>query len=333
LSAVAALLLGVQVSSSMESPEHLQHEQMDAWVENTLDPPERKRIETHASQCRVCAARLRLYQEGTSAMDAPVRHARPSKPSAASQIPTARPAQVSGIRAIFASPPLLLMLLAGIGAVVLVPYLAFRTIPETGEPNSFTPPPDVPLDLSALDNLPPAVANGARDVVLNEAPELPDILAGVPAPSGFGLIYPVTETVEATQPMLTWQPVGPPPYKVVVTDARRQVVAQTSGVPNPNWMIPVPLERGSTYTWQMTAGDGTSEQASFRVLDQATLTLWQGVRSQLANSDLALGAVAQSLGLLTVAEREFQELVQANPNSSHAGRLLDNVLALRDSSQ
>jgi hypothetical protein len=309
---------------------------MDAWLEESMDPTERDLVKSHIGLCPLCARQLRSYEGAAPLMSGPIHKARPHK-SADEQHPSRQPIAHppdQRIRGFWQSPQLVLVLLAGILIVLAVVYLAMRTIPEGSSDAAVAKSaPDAPLDRSELDELPDAVASSAQAVVLAEEPELPEILSDVPPASGFALIYPVTETVESTQPAFSWQAVGPPPYSVVITGDRREQVTRAQGLPNPIWVVPAPLERGRRYTWQMTAGDGTSEQASFKILGQNEAVLWQGIRSRYANSDLTLGAVAQSLGMLTIAEREFEELVKANPNSEHAGRLLDNVLALREPAQ
>lgn len=42
--------------------EHLSYEQMDAWVENQLDPAERELVMAHIALCAECARQLRAYE-------------------------------------------------------------------------------------------------------------------------------------------------------------------------------------------------------------------------------------------------------------------------------
>jgi hypothetical protein len=72
------------------------------------------------------------------------------------------------------------------------------------------------------------------------------------------------------------------------------------------------------------------QTAQFVVLSLEQTAAWQRVRSQFAQSHLALGLVAEQLGMLSVAEREYQELGRQFPNAEAPARLLENVQALRD---
>jgi len=48
------------------------------------------------------------------------------------------------------------------------------------------------------------------------------------------------------------------------------------------------------------------------------------------DSPLLIGLVAQELGMLAIAEREYTALTKAYPNSSTAALLLNNVSELRN---
>jgi hypothetical protein len=80
----------------------------------------------------------------------------------------------------------------------------------------------------------------------------------------------------------------------------------------------------------VTAGNGEVETASFIVLDSNTAEEWQAIRRDFRDSHLVLGLVAEEFGMLTVAEREYTELIKAFPNAEAPARLLANVQALRD---
>jgi len=89
-----------------------------------------------------------------------------------------------------------------------------------------------------------------------------------------------------------------------------------------------PMHPGGEYTWQVSI-TGASEQASFRVLDDGQVMLWRAIQAAHKDSHLIIGLVAQQLGMLGIAEREYTELTKAFPESSTAALLLNNVSQLR----
>ena len=233
------------------------------------------------------------------------------------------------------SPQLVLMTLAGLILVFAVPYIAFRTIPGASDVFATEPEPVDPnpgMDFSIVQNLPPGLAENAAQILASQEPRTPEPLIDVPEASGFGLIYPVSEIVEPLRPALSWTMYAPPPYSVVLKNAANQVIARVEALPNLNWLVPMPLERGATYSWEVTGANRDIETASFIVMDAESAAEWQAVRREYQNLPLVLGLVAEQLGMLSVAEREYQALIKAFPNAEAPARLLANVQALRDDS-
>ena len=235
----------------------------------------------------------------------------------------------------FTSPQLVLMTVAGLALILGVPYIAFRAIPGASE--VFVPKPQPAdlnqgMDFSVIQNLPPDLAESAAQILGSQEPQMPRTLADLPEATGSGLIYPITETIEPQQPALSWTMFAPPPYNVTVSNAANQVIAHIDGLPTQLWLVPMPLERGGKYTWQVTAGNKDTESASFIVMSTEAMAEWQDVRREFKDSHLVLGLVAEELGLLTVAEREYQALIKAFPNAEAPARLLTNVQRLRDDS-
>jgi len=172
-------------------------------------------------------------------------------------------------------------------------------------------------------------------LLTTEMAEPPDSIANLPVASGENVLRPVSEAVEETQPILYWSAAfGEPPYSVSITSlsdsaGRGQVIARAQGIQNTSWMVLTPLRRGGEYTWQVTV-TGASEQASFRVLDDGQSILWRAILSAHRDSHLVIGLVAQQLGMLAIAEREYTALTKAYPDSNTAALLLNNVSELRD---
>ncbi|MEP6960681.1 MAG: hypothetical protein ABI995_01285 [Acidobacteriota bacterium] len=233
------------------------------------------------------------------------------------------------------SPVLVLMLLAGLVLVLGVPYLALRTLPGinnpiTGEPPAPTGNPNLGIDFQELEGLPPELAGGAKVILSQEEPQTPEPLKDLPEPDGSGLTYPVSESVESTRPTLTWTNFAPGPFKLELADRANKPVVTSAAVQITNFVVPKDLVRGATYTWRVTAANGESQAASFIVLTEEQVGDWQGVRLQFKESHLVLGTVAEQLGMLSRAEREYQEFSKAFPQAEAPARLLANVLALRE---
>jgi hypothetical protein len=237
----------------------------------------------------------------------------------------------------FRSPEVILMVAAGVAVAILGPYTLYQLSPHVRSVPSQeaqSGPPGIDLDISEVDTLPDSLRDGAMVLLTAETPQPPDSIADLAEASGPNVLRPVSEAVEETQPVLSWSAAfGAPPYSVSImslSDAgNNQVVARAEGIQNTSWMVLTPLRRGGEYTWQVAVA-GVSEQASFRVLDDGQVTLWRAMQAAHRNSHLIIGLVAQQLGLLAIAEREYTALIKAYPDSETAALLLNNVTDLRN---
>lgn len=231
------------------------------------------------------------------------------------------------------SPAVILMVVAGVAVAILGPYSLYLLAPHAPKvvtKETKSGPPGIDLDITELDSLPDSLRDGAMLLLANETPEPPDSIASLPVASGTDVLRPVSEAVEETQPLLYWSAAfGVPPYTVSVTDDHGQVIARAQGIQNTSWMVLMPLRRGADYTWQVTVA-GATEQASFRVLDDGQAMLWRAVLAAHKDSHLVIGLVAQQLGMLAIAEREYTALNKAYPDSNTAALLLNNITELRD---
>jgi hypothetical protein len=233
----------------------------------------------------------------------------------------------------FRSPEVVLMIVAGVAVAILGPYSLYLLsphAPKVSVQEKQSGPPGIDLDVSEIDTLPDSLRQGAMLLLTTETPELPDALANMAVASGENVLRPVSEAVEETQPVLYWSAAfAEPPYSVAVSDERSQVIARAQGIQNTSWMVLTPLRRGGEYTWQVTVM-GASEQASFRVLDDGQVMLWRAMQAAHKDSHLVIGLVAQQLGMLAIAEREYTALTKAFPDSNTAALLLNNVSDLRN---
>lgn len=224
------------------------------------------------------------------------------------------------------------MVVAGVAVAILGPYTLYRLsphAPSVASQENPAGPPGIDLDISELDTLPDSLRDGAMVLLTTETPEPPETIANLAVASGENVLRPVSEAVEETQPVLYWSAAfGEPPYAVSISDDRNQVIARAQGIQNTSWMVLAPLKRGGEYTWQVTVA-GASEQASFRVLDEGQAILWKAMQASHRSSHLVMGLVAEQLGMLAIAEREYTELTKAYPDSNTAALLLNNVTDLR----
>jgi hypothetical protein len=230
------------------------------------------------------------------------------------------------------SPEVILMVVAGVAVAILGPYALYLLAPHAPRVSSQetkSAPPGIDLDITELDTLPDALRDGAMLLLTTETPEPPEAIANLAVAGGQNVLRPVSEAVEESQPVLYWSAAfGEPPYTVSITDDKGLVIARAQGIQNTSWMVLTPLRRGGEYTWQVTVM-GATEQASFRVLDDGQVTLWRAMQAAHKDSHLVIGLVAQQLGMLAIAEREYTELTKAFPDSTTAALLLNNVSDLR----
>ena len=70
-------------------------------------------------------------------------------------------------------------------------------------------------------------------------------------------------------------------------------------------------------------------QARFKVIEQTKADELSQLKRAASNSHLAGGLILVREGLLDDAQREFETLVRANPQSTVAQKLLNNLKTLR----
>ncbi len=283
---------------------HISYEQMDAWVEDTLDQTERELVLSHIGLCAPCARQLKAYEKYAPAMAAPI---------APAAIQLAQPITFGDkIRAMFRMPQIA-MLAAAVALVAIVTPLMMDK-------------PGKHLDIAQIDSLPEAVRAPAREVVNGDLTQRPVALDGLAPNTAASLQYPVSEVVEERQPILRWKSFGGS-YTVALFDTNGNRIARSGLIKDTHWLVPVSLERGAEYRWQIQ-GDGQTRTATFRVLSEADQRKLSEVRETRPGA-LALGAVAQQMGLLSIAQQQFETLKKQQPNSQDAAKLLDHVNEMR----
>lgn len=180
-----------------------------------------------------------------------------------------------------------------------------------------------------------------RAAILDDLNRRPGTLLGEGDRNGlpFRLLAPLGVVIESDQPTFRWQPLaGADSYNVTVTDDKLNEVATSGPVMATSWRVPHSLARGGTYSWQVTAHkkDGQTvtspvlpaPQAKFQVLARTRLKELRQARRVYPDSYLTLGILYAQAGMLNDAAREFQALVQANPQADVVHKLLRDVRAL-----
>lgn len=151
------------------------------------------------------------------------------------------------------------------------------------------------------------------------------------------LTSPNGTVVMDDRPVLRWDPLpGATSYRATVLDANFNRVAQSPELSATEWRVDVPLARGAIYSWQVTTSKGGEQIKSprppaspvkFKVLEADKLIELERVRQ--FRSHLAMGLAYAQAGLVGEAEREFEALKRANPQSPVVKRLLQRVRSWR----
>jgi hypothetical protein len=162
-----------------------------------------------------------------------------------------------------------------------------------------------------------------------------NLRSGVGTQSTFAPLEPVGDVIETDRPTFHWRSLeGAQQYIVTVFDAKLAQVANSGPIMRSEWTTPNALQRGVTYSWQITAvKDGEMivspkpplPEARFRVLDQRAANVLATLRLSVGTSHLAMGIFYWKHGLLEQAEREFQALAKANPDSPVVKELLASI--------
>ena len=149
---------------------------------------------------------------------------------------------------------------------------------------------------------------------------------------------PTGVVIETDRPTFRWRPLeGAQHYVVNIYDAKLRKVSNSDPISGTEWTTPNSLERGVTYSWQISAlKDGETvvtpkpplPQARFRVLDQHAVAALAKLKEFAGRSHLALGVFYWKHGLIEASEREFQALAKANPNSTVVTELLASIRSL-----
>jgi anti-sigma factor RsiW len=205
-------------------------------------------------------------------------------------------------------------------------------------------------NLKGLDSLPPSYEQMVKKALTSQRVDISPMLASLIGRAGilrsgsgegisFALFSPVGTVVETDRPTFRWRQLnGAANYIVTVYDFNFNQVAASGPLTETVWTVPRQLERGGLYTWKVAAFKDGKEiisplppapEAKFKVLDKAMTDELKRAKQTYNNSHLMAGILYTQAGLLDDAEREFQALLDANPKSPIAQKLLRNVKAQR----
>jgi hypothetical protein len=196
-----------------------------------------------------------------------------------------------------------------------------------------------------LDFLSPRQRNLVGRILTNariETPRVPwadrkgDTLLSVDAGgASFSLVGPVGKIVRDVQPTLSWTPLeGAASYVVTIRDSQARTIATSGVISTTAWRVTQPLRRGAVYSWQVLAVKGDAEavspppnapEARFKVMEEMVAQELEKAEQLRPRSHLLMGVLYAGAGLLEEAERELNELVQQNPRSRVARKLLQDV--------
>ena len=187
-----------------------------------------------------------------------------------------------------------------------------------------------------------AIASGQ----LTAAPELAQLRARAGVLMGsqaetfaFGPTYPVGIVVDTDRPTLEWSPADEATaYRVSIFDENFNMVATSGWQKDTHWTVATPLNRGTSYVWQVTARVHQGEvvapappqpESRFKVTSVEQSAQLADLRKRAGDSHLALAVLLAEAGVLDEAERELSLAHTANPESSAVKRLQSNLAALR----
>ena len=151
----------------------------------------------------------------------------------------------------------------------------------------------------------------------------------------FAPLEPMDVVIETDRPKFRWQALeGARHYIVTIYDAKLREVGSSGPIVETEWTAPNSLERGVTYSWQISAlKDGKTivspkpplREARFRILDQRAVVALAKLKGSAGSSHLVMGVFYWKHGLIEESEREFQALAKANPNSTAVAQLLASI--------
>jgi predicted anti-sigma-YlaC factor YlaD len=202
-----------------------------------------------------------------------------------------------------------------------------------------------------IEAIPDNLQQQIRDALLSQEIRKPESLNEIASEQGaargnndrkspFKLLRPGRDVIAEDQPVFEWQAVeGASNFEVQIADSRGREVANSRRLPASatQWSPATPLKRGVIYSWAVsaivsgqtvTSPAPTAPEMKFKILEASKMRQLEQLRGR-GFSHLALGVFYAREGMLVEAEREFQVLVDDNPDSQIAANLLRAVQSWR----
>jgi anti-sigma factor RsiW len=342
--------LARQLSGPM-APAHLQYEQLEAYVDGTLNALDREICDTHLEDCADCAEDLRDLQSAA----APRAGIAPSRANLVWQ----RAARIAASVIVIGSVATVAWRMRPSPVPAAVPVTPTVEAPKAAAPLAASPlivaltddRTVVGLATSGDAILPAAWPAEYRDGI--QAALASGLLTGPAAPAfnaagrlmgdsapprSFAVLSPMSTVVEDDRPTFTWQAVPGARYRVSVFDENFDLVTRSPELAARSWRPSAALPRGTRYLWQVTAeADGVTwrapappaPEAAFVVLDAKTAASLTAARRDHPDAHLLLGVMLYRAGLFKEAAAELDALVRANPASPLAKQLRNQAAGTR----
>jgi anti-sigma factor RsiW len=291
-------------SQLQEPGSHFTDDEVQRYVDGSLDASARARLDGHMGSCAVCAAQVQDLR---------------------AWVPAARPLP----RAYFAAAAAVLLAVVG-------PAISWQMTRRAQGPEGLAGFRELARDQQA--QVRAALAAGIADpppLLASLAGGTEVLMGPSPSPAAFRLMSPVATAVVTDRPRFEWQPLaGASSYEVAVADERLQPVAASGDLTLTSWTPAQPLPRDRTYVWQVTARRGgqavivptaPAPAARFRVLDGATVARLESLERDPAHSRLLLGIVFLEAGARDDARRHLLAVPATDPNRAVARRTLERL--------
>lgn len=287
-------------------PSHPGDEELFAFVDGTLSPPELEIVESHLEDCRLCRE--------------DVEELRRLKPRAR-------------VRWVFAAAAAIV--LAAL-SVLLIPN---RTAaPPEGVRRAVLKRQAAPAAPAAHGRwsalVDGALANGMqRPAILDEVQFEGESLRGT-APSSAGhVITPAGTVIDDARPVFRWVSSSDAPVVVYVFRGSAEV-ARSPRLTGLQWQAERDLPRGATYRWQVAVQEGGEERiipappqppAGFHIAGEKEHAELSEATRLFPDDPLLLGILYAKSGLLGTAEKEIERYASLHPDSKDAERLLRTI--------
>jgi hypothetical protein len=136
------------------------------------------------------------------------------------------------------------------------------------------------------------------------------------------ILSPNGKVIRESSPMLVFRKSeGVESYEISIYDGSMQIKKETTSANS--WRVPVSLQKGKLYEWQVSAKSGDKNYlgfGKFYIVSQADENKIRAAKDQLQR-----GKAFAEAGLIDDAKREFQQYLKQNPDSQSAKKLLQQL--------